>query len=163
MRCLFFTSDQVYFVSTTTLLCEAVLQSSKADPGDFQQALGPGIMGVEAQPTFRLNRNSVPDLYRHLKEYTSRSPTFDSDALNAFKGIISAGRLYAYYGLSVSGTLFTDAAFGSALSWRSTRFSPRREATRHRFGFPAWSWTSLISQIEYLPEGPVSPRGRSSL
>jgi hypothetical protein len=147
-RCLFFTSDQVYFACRTSLHCEAALQSSSSDH------LGPDIMNANLQFSFRFNGENIPPkkrrVGRHLKEYTSRSLTFDSDVLNAFKGILSAENTYAYHGLPFGDILDhnVDSAFAWALAWRSTGHLPKREAARRRESRPTWSWTSLVSQIE---------------
>jgi Heterokaryon incompatibility protein (HET) len=171
-RCLFFTSDQVYFVCQTSLHCEAVVQSSLYLPDETQQALGPGIMNG-AQPSCGLDGYADHIIYRHIREYSGRSLTFDSDALNAFRGIISAVSTSAYYGLPFlesqaadsahhdwpfSETQTADSVFANALLWRSTGHSPSGRRTRRREGYPTWTWTSLLGQIDYSLA--FSPLGR---
>jgi len=157
-RCLFFTSDQVYFVCQTSLHCEAVAQSSLYLPDETRQALGPGIMSISSQPSCGLEGDTEHIIYRHIREYSGRSLTFDSDALNAFRGIISTVSTFAYYGLPFLETQTADSAFARALVWRSTGYSPSGQRIRRREGYPTWSWTSLLGQIDYSFS--YSPLGR---
>jgi Heterokaryon incompatibility protein (HET) len=156
-RCLFFTSDQVYFVCQTSLHCEAVVQSSLYLPDETQQALGPGIMNTRTQPSCGLGLDG-DIIHRHIREYSSRSLTFDSDALNAFRGIMSASSTFAYYGLPILDPQGADSAFARALVWRSTGRAPDGGRSRRREGYPTWSWASLLGQIDYSLA--YSPLGR---
>ncbi|KAI1426759.1 HET-domain-containing protein [Xylaria sp. FL1777] len=82
------------------------------------------------------------DFVRHLESYTARSLTRQSDALNAFMGILTT--LYKT-NLGIYGLPETD--FDQALLWYcETKQMPKMDNNR----FPSWSWAS-VSEIVTAP------------
>ena len=92
--CLFFTQDQIYFACKTWVRSEDVEQS-EIQPA--QDRLGASLFDCDRHGYGRMPKAHVPESFAvKLMEYTRRSLTFDSDALNAFKGIIAVNEQYTY-------------------------------------------------------------------
>ena len=161
-RCLFFTDDQVYFACRASTCSESVLQlplSQSPDPS--HEALDPSLMKLESQLDFKITRWKRPELGDHLSEYTSRSLSYDTDGLNAFKGFLAKDVHYSYWGIPFR--LYDDSSshinknktlqvrFIAALFWRVRhRDLSRRRPSARRPGFPSWSWASVSCQIQLL-------------
>ncbi|KAK3991450.1 heterokaryon incompatibility protein-domain-containing protein [Cladorrhinum sp. PSN332] len=80
---------------------------------------------------------SFPLSYEHhLRAYTRRKITYQSDIIDAFQGVMGAfpGQRF-WQGLP---EVYHDAA----LLWTTTGASPRRE------GFPSWSWSGWIGEAD---------------
>jgi hypothetical protein len=154
--CLFFTKDQVYFACKTHLRSEAVEQKRIVHHDRTREVLAPRLMRFSDQATFSMIGDGLSPFHEHLREYTSRTLGRDSDALNAFKGIIASLSAYTYWGISFSDTCSrrpvpigtSEAVFAQNLAWVGKRLPPGRDVICRRRGFPTWSWTSLVDQIE---------------
>ena len=113
-------------------------------------------MKYAEQLHFDMGDHVHPYFYEHIKEYTSRSLSFDADALNAFKGIIASYKEYTYWGLPLTAGFATakvtaatsELAFAHSLAWVGRRYPPQGVPIRRRKDFPTWSWTSLVDLIE---------------
>jgi len=155
--CIFFSGDQVYFACKQNLESEAVRQSGS---GRQLEALAPRLLNYDEHLRFKMANVNTSVFHEHIKAYTRRSLSFDSDALNAFRGIIATGGAYTYWGIPFTlrepGGLYDQyAAAGKAeyvfarnLTWRGKGTPPEGENLRRRAGFPTWSWTSMVDQIE---------------
>jgi hypothetical protein len=103
-----------------------------------------------------MSNHLQPFFYEHIKEYTSRSLTYDSDALNAFKGIIASWKEYTYWGVPFTAAYprmevsaaDSECAFAYGLAWVGKRLPPGGGPICRRGDFPTWSWTSMVDQIE---------------
>lgn len=159
--CLFFTKDQVYFACKAHLRSEAVEQLPITHDAWVRETLGPRLMSYTDNVHFTTtSRYEQPFFYQHIKEYTSRSLSFDSDALNALKGIIASGKEHTYWGIPFTHSRRVPAcwqkvsaersecAFAQGLAWIGKRLPPGGGPIRRRKDFPTWSWTSLVDQIE---------------
>jgi hypothetical protein len=134
-RCLYFTKDQVY-------CCES-LDDSKCDifnnpntsPSDFGGGLlrNTFVRQPNTGPSMREVNTRFEKYGELLGMYSSRSMTHDSDAINAFSGILQVleSRYYKNGGFC-HGLPVTDLR--SALLWEWEGQSIRRP------GFPPWSW-----------------------
>ena len=81
---------------------------------------------------------------RILTEYTQRTLSFDTDALNACLGILKAAQISHWYGMPIEPCTSSDQLTMN-LQWRnSTSGFPRSE-------FPTWSWAG-ISGGKFFPE-----------
>ena len=156
--CLFFTKDQVYFACKGHLgsESEAVGGSWRTRHSGSTESLTPRLMRISEQADTSDSQKGPPCFYDHIKEYTSRSLSWDSDALNAFKGILASLDEYTYWGIPFSDTFSlkhyvpidrSEAAFAHNLAWTGKRLPPGGGAIRRRKGIPTWSWTSLVDQI----------------
>lgn len=149
-RCFFFTEDQVYFACRSSIRCETVVQCLPNHPVGGE-ALSASIMKIEAQKNRRLFELHKSALSEDISEYTSRSLTYESDALNAFRGILSASGFPSFWGIPAEWdySQWYGSRFAIALLWtKATGLStPHR-----RSGFPSWSWTSLAGQINFMSD-----------
>ncbi|KAJ3558735.1 hypothetical protein NPX13_g9652 [Xylaria arbuscula] len=108
-------------ISSQMRLCE---QTSKN-----QYKLNSSIAGITKFDTFA----------RHLKSYTARSLTHQSDILDAFKGILAT----LYQGdLTIYG--IPEADFDQAMLWYCKK---DKEPTVGASSFPSWSWPSVNGEI----------------
>ena len=86
--------------------------------------------------------------YEHIKAYTSRSLTLDSDGLNAFEGIIKSEYTKALWGIVSYPSDHSELGFAIGLAWSGVRKPPGGGPIRRREGFPTWSWVSLVDRID---------------
>ena len=93
---------------------------------------------------------SPDDLGERLNEYLQRSLTFESDVLDAFRGVLAAfERMFPLKVQSFCGIpIFTDDFFRndfdalvSSLSWWFINSYKEGQEPKRRPGFPSWSWT----------------------
>ena len=164
-RCLFFTEDQVYFACKASTCCESVLQSPLSQSDPSHEALDPGLMKLNSQVSCQIMRRKRPELADHLSEYTSRSLSYDTDGLNAFKGFLAQDRHCSYWGIPfrvyARGWLdkIIHIRFIGALFWRIRHHDLATRPRARRAGFPSWCWASIPAQIE-LGERVVDERTR---
>lgn len=95
----------------------------------------------------------------HIERFVRRDLTYQSDALNAFRGLLKRSRLYNYYGICVAcdtldpTTLTEDkinVAFASQLAWKSFDTINCNHRNRSRRGeFPSWSWTGWLGHVRF--------------
>lgn len=98
------------------------------------------------------------DIAARISEYSRRDLTYDSDALNAFTGILRAYEnmnppLYHFWGVPIFPSFYQDKGklvkterstsdgFMRGLSWSLYKPSPRRP------GFPSWSWAGWRGSV----------------
>ncbi|KAL9115790.1 MAG: hypothetical protein Q9227_000158 [Pyrenula ochraceoflavens] len=159
-RCLLFTHDQVFFACKVSLRAEMVLQPPSLTSEAGQQMLGPSLMTPEKQFEYTLMENDASkEFTEHLLEYSSRSLSFDSDRLTAFKGMLARQKFASYWGvpffLASRDTAYADVindSFAVGLSWFSGGAGRDAKDVLRRAGFPTWCWASLNSRIEYASE-----------
>lgn len=89
-RCLFFTDEQVYFVCKQMTCCEAIhsLPNPKAATATKFTMLNTSMLDAELKELDH-ERKGLWRFYDHLFQYKKRQLTFDSDSLNAFRGILA--------------------------------------------------------------------------
>jgi Heterokaryon incompatibility protein (HET) len=95
-RCLFFTKQQVYFVCRAMTCQEAVktlpyMSIAPPETRAMTTTLSLEIFGHEKphRSTSRPQVAYLQNFYSHLIQYKRRQLTYDSDSLNAFKGILA--------------------------------------------------------------------------
>jgi len=107
------------------------------------------------------------DYWKRVSEYRQRSLSFQSDALNAFLGIIGSFEAFAppvrhLWGLPLLGPeVFTppkrskSAIFCHSLTWVSHDYGPI--AYTRRTCFPSWSWVGwdTMANYHYLSTNPI--------
>ena len=152
-RCLFFTGYQAYIVCRETTGSEAVpsksrscwtsslLNSSRLDAALF----GP--------------HTSIADgfwLDRYI--FSQRKLTYESDILDAFRGILSRSPFVSFWGVPITppkAAMDPHTGFALGLLWTrrpnwadpSHLKSAERRARIRRVNFPTWSWTSVTGEI----------------
>lgn len=141
-RRIFFTDEQVYFECHSMHCCEVfdapLDELHTQDKSRFRISIREGLYplnGLGEEPN---------DVWTRIEEYTQRSMTYDSDALNGMLGLLRAfsrlrSPVYHFWGVPFYKTGSTQRravdTFVKSLCWRLVRPSKRRE------GFPSWSWT----------------------
>ncbi len=109
----------------------------------------------------------LADLINLINMYAARSLTNDSDALDAFRGILARCHLHTYWGIpfikftellrfrrtEMLPADFSDpgnvtAAFLAGLAWM-----PTTRATKHRTSMPSWSWLGISKvSVKFAPD-----------
>jgi hypothetical protein len=99
-------------------------------------------------------------LLTHIQAFSDRKLSFQSDRLNALRGILSRWPFYSYYGVPFA----ADAALGTVptastsshyqLGFLHTIFwsPPSSHCSRNTgLGFPSWSWASWPEKVWFEP------------
>lgn len=161
-RCLFFTPDEVVFVCRTLACSESVLRSPQTYFGKL--CLLPTKLTLAEEINFRTASLKSAQLKDHIKEYTTRDLTYDSDSLNAFRGLLARHSHPSYWGIPLlceeKRITCVDASFARGLCWQSLKCLGD-DAIKHRRrpGFPTWSWAAVEGQITYSNLRFDRPRG----
>jgi hypothetical protein len=155
-RLIIFTEHQAHFVCSAMTCCENLLTAVD----DIQ--IGQGERPITLRnsdlfsntadfwrPVSPWGQTLLGKLLDHIHSYSTRTLTYQSDGLNALRGILSRWPFHSYYGTPFG----TDQAFDVAdplnsrehqlgflrsLLWRCRYDAPRKS----RPGFPSWSWVS---------------------
>lgn len=136
-RCLFFTEEQASLVCRKEHTVESISLVTESLQWGAEFDIFRVIAGADLPAVYW----SFDSFVNH---YQQRQLSFDSDALNAFKGLLSLAPTQSYYGILLprSTEKHTDlgTAFAFGLLWRA------REIEEHpgelRKHFPSWSWLS---------------------
>jgi hypothetical protein len=164
-RCLIFADDQVHFICRRGTTCEGIKEGALGNlPVASWRCLGPRILEHGA------GTRDTPPFLRHLYAYTRRMFSYDSDKLNAFRGILSRSQIASYWGVPVCNTDLTlgsapasvevsplapfHLGFSKGLCWsRSDKFSGALGTSEYNTGkpngLPSWSWVSCPGRIWY--------------
>ena len=136
-RCLVFTDDQVHFICGRGTTCEGVQEPVLSElPLDKRRCLDPRILN-------RDTRLDAPEFVRHISGYSNRALSYDSDGLNAFRGILSRSQTSTYWGVPI---FKFDSAPGSAIVNAQHRTSdPLPEGFSVGLGWCAWSQSNARS------------------
>jgi hypothetical protein len=143
-RCIVFTDLQVYFICRKSTCCEAMNKHNDLRaPGDelpnalFEPRVisGPRIKGELAL---------FSDYVAH---YSQRKLTQETDALDAFKGILARSPFHSYWGVPMVDSVRQDApdvGFAKGLAWKGGLYRRQR--------LPSWSWTGWTGSITFYLE-----------
>ncbi|OOG00869.1 hypothetical protein ASPCADRAFT_136868 [Aspergillus carbonarius ITEM 5010] len=161
-RCLFFTDYQVYFMCSEATHCESTMISRPLQQASHNDVLDPdrfthldaGHAGYYSWMPPR------PWEFRtHLTHYSSRNLSYNSDAINAFRGILARSIHTTYWGIPFlfESSLYPFAQdinlrFACALAWEPvyTQNPLAREShLQRRPDFPSWSWAGWIGTVSY--------------
>jgi hypothetical protein len=141
-RCVFFTSEQLYFQCQTALWSEDryehYLQSSGVSPAKAFLAHN----GVDSSWWSQFIYYT-----RLVQQYTQRELSYSTDRLRAFSGI--ANHLSTQWNWDFLGGL-PAPLLTTALLWVSTKwFSPRIDTDNMGQRIPSWSWAGWGGGIHY--------------
>ncbi|KAF2667721.1 HET-domain-containing protein [Microthyrium microscopicum] len=161
-RCLFFSNDQVYFQCQSGYFTEDT-HGDQTRPGWGLGFTNPFRQRVttkeEDHPCLAFNT------YNNLvKAYSNRQHTYNSDSLNAFRGVLSA--FNTSFGWRFISALPEDV-FDLALLWRPmsvARLRPRGSSQSScdvACTTPTWCWTSWIGNIYWDSWRTVSYAGKA--
>lgn len=145
-RSLLFTKSQVYFKCRSHCFSESMslpyeLKRDDRTAGSFPSPI---------------NDSRMRELRARVTSYGLRTMTYDSDALNAFRGLLARSGFSTYYGHPVHPITYDDRAsndwFLASLMWGNfftaidggDSDSLSRDISRQsrRAGMPTWSWAS---------------------
>ncbi|KAJ9616731.1 hypothetical protein H2200_000450 [Cladophialophora chaetospira] len=157
-RCIFFTQYGVYCVCGNNILEEFVSERlSDRWKRSRQDRPGPGLLSGQIiyqhdYASRKVAPKNVSESFNEiLAAYTKRKITYDTDILNAPRGILSVYHQHSFWGVpflyfetpsSLLDHHSVDTAFCRGLCWRVNGASQGR-----RIGFPTWSWTSLKGTV----------------
>jgi hypothetical protein len=144
-RRLFFTDRQVYFESNDSVDSElttlAPVVTRVLDPRIYSQVTSSTYSG---------------DIYECIQEFTRRTLSFPSDAMNALSGILTYyGRerdIHHLWGIPYSDHTLASidepprkrvVTFEESLRWYATSGHVRRD------GFPSWSWAGWFDEVNW--------------
>lgn len=135
-RCLIFCKAHVFFQCNRTVFNEDSGLRDHAVGGERARKIR-----REGQPVWRMYRKAVAD-------YTKRTISYESDAVNAFQGIATLLQP-AFKGDFLFGLPETE--LDVALLWQPAshirrRIDPETKAPL----FPSWSWAGWIGEVGYL-------------
>lgn len=178
-RCLFFTDFQVYYMCGETTHCEStVLFPIHQSPITTAQIAAKPASNdcldsarfthhIPQDPAYYSMTPSRPWAFRtHLSHYSSRILSYNTDAINAFRGVLARSDHPTYYGIPfLFGEISSYALahdhnyrFACALAWEPI-YRPPRIGTGEvnidgghlvrRREFPSWSWAGWIGQVSY--------------
>jgi hypothetical protein len=155
-RLVIFTEHQAHFVCSAMTCCESLLTAVD------DICIGQGERPITLRnsdlfstvvdfwrPVSPWSQTLLGQLLDHIYSYSTRTLTYQSDGLNALRGILSRWPFHSYYGTPFGADDAIDMAeplkspehqlgFLRTLFWRCRYNAPRKS----RPGFPSWSWVS---------------------
>jgi Heterokaryon incompatibility protein (HET) len=168
-RCLIVTKYQLFFVCGLGTVCETF-----PDLGCVQVRSACSWPENPINPSMLLPSKSREGaafalLEQQLEEYRKRKLSYESDALNAFRGILAKSEVRSYWGLPLRVTSETpvkrrkrpaprvedqimspESGLVKGLLWHVDIYSTlglRRSARQRRLGFPSWTWASTANAV----------------
>jgi hypothetical protein len=152
-RLLFLTETQAYFVCGKKVFCEDTVTEG-IDPGWYHNIVhyrpsrtpkGQFILGdISSQTGF------IIAYHWHLRSYSTRRITYQSDTLDAFRGVLNTMNLKVQDNIWQG---LPEKYLDAALLWTTCGTSKRREVetdsnSAPRPIFPSWSWLGWLGEIE---------------
>ncbi|KAL1875251.1 hypothetical protein Daus18300_003322 [Diaporthe australafricana] len=148
-RKLLFTDHGIVFICRGMQRWETIEQEVTEEDGNNRGAIShleqilPDVKTINPEPWINIV----------LEEYTSRTLTFDEDALRACMGILKGMGVTHHWGMQVIKAI--NPGLGPRplvmdLYWRN--YSP----TKRRTGFPTWSWVSCRGRKDFGESAPFA-------
>jgi hypothetical protein len=164
-RCLFFTEYQVYFVCPRLNQSEAVMLEGY----HLQEQELPSLPQIDiTQPDSLRNSRKFKDLSsfeqlaHHIFEYSRKTLTYETDGLNAFRGLLSRAQLHTFYGVplftygdqrvAIDSNTHFDLGFAVGLLWSLQRDGIQQIVGKRRPQFPSWTWIGWKGRFGYDQE-----------
>jgi hypothetical protein len=152
-RCLFFTEHQVYVVCRETTGSEAV-------PSDSRNCWTSSLLNSSRLDAALLGQGTriMDGFWRDRLAFSQRTLTYESDFLDAFRGILNRSPFVTFWGIPITplkAAMDVHTGLALGLLWtrkpdwaipRHLESSKERPRTR-RLNFPTWSWTSITGEI----------------
>lgn len=180
-RCLFFTDRQVYFLCRAMDCCEVIglLPPTTVAPPQASPTLSLRMFNIhdpgQEQGSIKPAKGGLWEFFNHLRQFRSRRMSFDSDSLNAFRGILATSEFRSFWGVpfavpskinSRDNNVRLAIGFARGMWWypknKDLKDWPKNEDAEdmssyfHRRlpGFPSWSWAGWAGEIAslYLPQ-----------
>lgn len=149
-RCLFFMEEQVYWECQCASWCEETC----LEAGPVTRCIWPGKPMFFSNEDFpagqrMLGEDSTRPFSDLVREYTSRSLTFERDSYKAFSGLVQILE-------QLTGAKFLHGIpvpdFNRSLFWLNRVGSSLRSGEH----FPSWSWLAWTHSIELTPMGSLN-------
>lgn len=145
-RRLIFTDEEVHFVCNKMHISESIDVPYPSAKESLSEApmLGELVPQWPIRNGWSLQR-TFAELGERLRQYTLRQLTYDSDILDAFRGILRSfekNDIYHIWGIpfGLGKESLYERCMQFCLCWRVGPKSQRR------LGFPSWSWTGWCGQ-----------------
>ncbi|KAF1833535.1 seven-hairpin glycosidase [Decorospora gaudefroyi] len=162
-RILFFTDKQVYFVCPNMARSEAeVVHDNAAHDRIRLERMGMSLNSGMFRDGYRSrNRSHLAELDDHIAEFSGRCLTYQGDALDAFRGLLTRSLFFTYYGVPIAPAANThhsehpevfDFAMARGLNWKPTILNTTqgaRSTFARRREFPSWSWAGWVGPVDY--------------
>lgn len=153
-RTLIFTKEQVYWQCRQASFCEDGFWECPNWPTIYRHGLEDGLRDIWSP-----NSKAVEKRYRQLVQmYSQRKLSYESDGLDAFKGILSVlGQISGLEFLWGLPTFF----LGAALTWpahdetiqvrKRTAFCKYSDSSGNiiECPFPSWSWVGWVGKVHF--------------
>ena len=156
-QCLFFSRYQVYLVCRHSTWSEAV-------PFDPIINWVTKLLNSQKLDSTLFGIDRFGGCWRDRLEYSRRNLTCETDALNAFRGVLRRSSFITLWGVPIipeTLDIDPDVGFALGLLWikRPTWESKSKVQSRQRYhscrrsGFPTWSWASLHADFVRIHTG----------
>ncbi|KAI6084285.1 heterokaryon incompatibility protein-domain-containing protein [Hypoxylon rubiginosum] len=154
-RRLIFTDQQVIYLCTGLFAPESVAQPLRTDMLDAD-GNPPFLDLIPHASTFTGSNSYTPDyrprfLLNQISEYTRRELSYETDSLDAFKGVLASYEtnkkipINHLWGIPVQG----ESKSSLSLLWYHKNVATRRP------GFPSWSWAGWAGEVSWVSIGGV--------
>ena len=165
-RRLVFTEEQISFECKCMSCCESVVDplilpiNQSQENAEFRSQMRKDYFGsytgLGQKADQEESANVISQIRDHVKRFTARELSYESDSLHAFLGILNQYRnrsppIHHFWGLPVNypGIVQAPLAFVISLCWQHP-LSLNREPPRRREGSPSFSWAGW-SGVALLP------------
>jgi hypothetical protein len=170
-RCLFFTEYQAYFICRQMNRAEAVvlnvLSSRNNNIGIATDAVGIINASLFGGDHGNVDNSTFCDFTDHVTGYSRRALTYETDSLNAFRGLLARTPLFSHFGIPIDAISVPRldqtaddfaAAFAVGLWWTSPYFTTRKHL------FLSWTWAEWQGTIQYCKVlGDITQEGKHAL
>ncbi|KAK3340113.1 heterokaryon incompatibility protein-domain-containing protein [Neurospora tetraspora] len=165
-RLLIFTNYQAHLVCPAQIWCEDKALS-RGSTGVISHEPVPVLSQIFETKRYRRGATDLRDAFRHFEQFSTRDLTYEGDALDAIRGLLSRCPFYTYYGVLLQ--RYESPEDTSQSRHRTTLpveffqslwffFEPSEGSfeVRRRPGFPSWSWLGWKAQkgVDYSKINP---------
>ena len=156
--CLFFTANQVHFVTNDTSRCESIVSRSRSQPHRKSDSISLSLdLTSHILPRKHISIdgiNPTDSHQHHIKLYTYRRLTYATDRLNAFRGLLASFSDLTYWAIRLGSrngsTWRWDRQNARNLLWYRKTSHESSFITQRLPDFPTWSWTSVNTSIGFV-------------
>lgn len=146
-RCLFLTDEQSSLICRFSHQTETLSSLSWSQWSKSRREIwywGSGMSIYLAATGGRPQQGSLT-FQQAVDNYQTRHLSYESDALHAFKGLLSLAPTRSYFGILLSrrmATMDSIVAFTKGLLWNTISKKSGSAGQAIREGFPSWTWLS---------------------
>ncbi|KAK3347614.1 heterokaryon incompatibility protein-domain-containing protein [Neurospora tetraspora] len=171
-RLLIFAPEQVYFHCPSGIWAENSTPAPRLDVSSYidhqsadwkreMRSIFPLTRVHDSTYGFQVETFDIQDLLPLIEGYGRRQLSFQADALDAFRGLLSRVSIVTYWGIpaydlpqSHRGSFVLDGSEADALFLQCLFWIPLHTATRTQYlgrreGFPSWSWLGWRTPVTF--------------